>query len=95
MSDVTEWIPLPKRAKRGAAKSDPSSAPVAPVVEPTAETTTNDESIHLRHDREISENIEARSKAFRAVTALTDQDGCGGEFFECKSSTVLVLLLFA
>jgi hypothetical protein len=81
MPNEAEWEPLPKRAKRG---TGPSRVAVDPVGELCADVATSEESIHLRHDSEIARNIEARSRASRAVTSLSDQDGCRGEFFECK-----------
>lgn len=92
-----DWEPLPKRKPRkralssgeGKAQEEESAADTAVGVEEETNSSNYENINHqpqaVRAAAIIQANIAARAMVNRSQTTLESQDGCAGEFWECKS----------
>lgn len=99
-SDPT-WEALPprknrRRRRRGDDDEDVDNEASMPTISPTNVNEVEDSSMvtHMTTAQlaaaRIAENIAARAKVNRTQTTLESQDGCAGEFYECKSDRSLM-----
>ena len=88
------WEPLPPRKPRKRAlSSSEQKAPQDP--RDIVQETDNNETDNINHQPQavraaaiIEANIAARAMVNRSQTTLESQDGCAGEFWECKLNLI-------
>ena len=82
-----EWEALPQRKprKRLLSSSNNDTEPIKSTTEEDTQQSIGHQSHAIKAAASIEANIAARSKVNRSQTTLESQDGCAGEFWECKS----------
>lgn len=80
-----DWKPLPKR-ERKSKKNNNNNGTMD--IDNACEITNSEENA-----KQVDENIRVRSKRKLAVATLEDTDGVAGEFYECNTISIFIIII--